>query len=223
MGISKKLNKRQEVGFEVTVNSELPPGAGLGSSAAFSTSVTAALLNYFKGKESEVSQDLISRWAFKCEHIFHGKPSGIDNSICSFGGAVRFRDGKVIEHLTSFPKMPALLVYTNVMRNTKVLVERVTRKREKYATVIHHTMEAIDTISSTAWDLIKQGKYCGLERDELVEMNHQLLNLLGAGHETIDKVLSIAKKHGQTGKLTGAGGGGCVILHLNTGMYFFIL
>lgn len=221
-GFRRKLNGRKEVGFEVTVSSELPPGAGLGSSAAFSTSLTAALINFFKEEKDVIPKELISKWAFKCEHIFHGKPSGIDNSICTFGGAVHFRDGKVVQHLTAFPRMPALLVYTNVMRNTKMLVERVSRKREKYASVIHHTMEAIDTISTTAWGLIKEGNYNGLQREELVDMNQQLLNLLGAGHETIDKVLSIAKKHGQIGKLTGAGGGGCVILHLNPGWFLLI-
>jgi len=210
-------------GLVVSVESELPPGAGLGSSAAFSTSLTAALLAFLRTEPS--SQDVISRWAFKCEHVFHGKPSGIDNSICTFGGAVLFREGKVVEHLTSFQKMNALLVYTNVTRNTKTLVEGVTRKREKYSQVVHHTMEAIDSISCNAWELIKQGKYTGLERQELVEMNQYLVNLLGAGHETIDKVLGIAKKHGQTGKLTGAGGGGCVILHMNPGIFIksFIL
>ena len=217
--IRRKMPGGRNVGIEVTVDSDLPPGAGLGSSAAFSTSLAAALLNFFKSESDEVSRETISKWGFKCEHVFHGKPSGIDNSICSFGGAVLFRDGKVVEHLTSFQPMPALLVYTGVTRNTKILVERVTRKREKYPDVIRQTMEAIGSISATAWQLIKEGKYSSLEREELVDMNQQLVNLLGAGHESIDKVLSIAKKFGQTGKLTGAGGGGCVIVHLNSGQY----
>lgn len=49
-------------------------------------------------------------------------------------------------------------------------------------------------------------------------MNQHLLNVLGAGHESIDQVVKIAKSYGHSAKLTGAGGGGCVIIHLTPGM-----
>lgn len=48
-------------------------------------------------------------------------------------------------------------------------------------------------------------------------MNQQLLNGLGAGHESIEKVLAIAKAHGHVGKLTGAGGGGMVVIYVPQG------
>lgn len=48
-------------------------------------------------------------------------------------------------------------------------------------------------------------------------MNQHLLNALGAGHESIDRVVNIAKKRNLAAKLTGAGGGGCVIIHLSAG------
>lgn len=96
-------------------------------------------------------------------------------------------------------------------------------------------MDAIDAISDEAWRLMKSEKYDGNDAkvselvmslheteqrftlQELVTMNQHLLNTLGAGHESIDKVLAIAKSHGHPGKLTGAGGGGCVIVHLPEG------
>lgn len=48
-------------------------------------------------------------------------------------------------------------------------------------------------------------------------MNQSLLVALGAGHESIDSVLKISSSRGHAGKLTGAGGGGCVIIHLPSG------
>lgn len=51
-------------------------------------------------------------------------------------------------------------------------------------------------------------------------MNQHLLNVLGAGHESIDQVAKLAKKHGCIAKLTGAGGGGCVLVHLAQGKWF---
>lgn len=47
-----------------------------------------------------------------------------------------------------------------------------------------------------------------------MEMNQHLLQVLGAGHEKIDEVVKIAKSHGCSAKLTGAGGGGCVIIRV---------
>lgn len=48
-------------------------------------------------------------------------------------------------------------------------------------------------------------------------MNQHLLNVLGAGHESIDQVVKIARAYDCPAKLTGAGGGGCVIVHLKQG------
>ena len=115
--------------LDVTIESQFPAGAGLGSSAAFSVSLTAALMRAVTGATGD--NKTVSLWAFRCEHIFHGKPSGIDNSICSFGGAILFQSGHVIDVISNVKKLPALLVYTNVTRNTKLLVEAVTRRKER--------------------------------------------------------------------------------------------
>ena len=68
------------VPIEITVSSEIPMGAGLGSSAAFSVSMAAALVqfrNCLKNqKRTEQDRDNICNWAFKSEKIIHGNPSG---------------------------------------------------------------------------------------------------------------------------------------------------
>jgi mevalonate kinase len=84
----------------VRVTSELPVGAGLGSSAAYCVALSAALLAYTgevdlpqeNGADREVwldvnekKVDLVNRWAFEGERIIHGRPSGIDNTVSSFG------------------------------------------------------------------------------------------------------------------------------------------
>lgn len=127
IGMAKKYSHWPVI--RVEVESEFPPGAGLGSSAAFSVSLTAALFKIMTGDDP--SSQTISAWAFRCEHLFHGKPSGIDNSICAYGGAILFQSGEVVEMLSGLRKLPALLVYTNVTRNTKVLVGAVSKLREK--------------------------------------------------------------------------------------------
>lgn len=80
----------------VTVTSELPLGAGLGSSAAFCVSLSGALLalseccefddslqGWVSLRNSEL--DLVNKWAFEGEKIIHGRPSGIDNTVSTYG------------------------------------------------------------------------------------------------------------------------------------------
>ena len=68
--------------MEITVTSDIPIGAGLGSSAAFSVASTAALIQLQLGLQRRLRsdiksvQDRICQWAFKSEKIIHGNPSG---------------------------------------------------------------------------------------------------------------------------------------------------
>ncbi|RWS12950.1 mevalonate kinase-like protein [Dinothrombium tinctorium] len=212
-GLSDKYCKSKRIPLNVYVSSLLPVGAGLGSSAAFSVSLTGALVKIF---DLEESLDFISQTAYQVERIFHGRPSGIDNSICTYGGAILFKNGTIQEHVKRSNLIPIILVYTNVPRNTKKLVKLTSDRKQKYADVVNNIMNAIDSISLMAWKYIK-GENVSYEIETLVEMNQHLLNSIGAGHSSIDRVVNIAKNYEFQAKLTGAGGGGTVIIHLPRG------
>lgn len=67
--------------FEIDIRSDIPMGAGLGSSAAFSVVISAILCRYFSINHSAEDHGAIEKFAFLCEKIFHGSPSGIDNGV----------------------------------------------------------------------------------------------------------------------------------------------
>uniref|UniRef100_A0A8C1I3D1 Mevalonate kinase n=1 Tax=Cyprinus carpio carpio TaxID=630221 RepID=A0A8C1I3D1_CYPCA len=81
----------------VSVWSELPTGAGLGSSAAYNVCLSAALLSargnisnpltpqQESARWSKEEMELINRWAFMGEKIIHGNPSGVDNAVGTWG------------------------------------------------------------------------------------------------------------------------------------------
>lgn len=80
----------------VAISSDLPMGSGLGSSAAFCVALSAALLAYSGAVRldannygwltlAELELELVNKWAFVGEKIIHGKPSGIDNTVSTFG------------------------------------------------------------------------------------------------------------------------------------------
>jgi mevalonate kinase len=83
-----KLAKR-EGSVILRVKTELPMGAGLGSSAAYGVCIAAGLLHYFGWLNLNIPEPnqahTINHWAFIAEKIIHGMPSGIDNTVSTFG------------------------------------------------------------------------------------------------------------------------------------------
>ncbi|XP_022104077.1 mevalonate kinase-like [Acanthaster planci] len=153
--------------LEVSVTSELPTGAGLGSSAAFSVCLSAAFLLQ-AGITSPVDEnglnqrswnkddlDVINCWAFEAERIIHGNPSGIDNAVSTYGGALRYQ-GKAIQPLSKVPNLRILLINTKIPRSTKVLVAGVRKKYEKFPEVIGPVLESIEGISQMCQSLFEE-------------------------------------------------------------------
>ena len=78
------------------IQSDIPIGAGLSSSASLSVCLVTALLlqqglitdpNKDSNDQGWLEEDLelINKWAFQGEKIMHGRPSGIDNSMATYG------------------------------------------------------------------------------------------------------------------------------------------
>jgi mevalonate kinase len=80
--------------LSIVVRSQIPVGSGLGSSASLSVAVATALLALYRPMEltDELakSKELINSWSFCSEKVMHGNPSGVDNSVATFGGALAY-------------------------------------------------------------------------------------------------------------------------------------
>ncbi|XP_020101411.1 mevalonate kinase isoform X2 [Ananas comosus] len=218
---------------KVVISSELPLGSGLGSSAAFCVSLSGALLalsdafsidRQTKGwLELELSElELVNKWAFEGEKIIHGKPSGIDNTVSTFGSMIKFRSGE-LTHIRSSTPLRMLITNTKVGRNTKALVAGVSERVLKHPDAMAAVFRAVDSISKelsviiespTSDDVSIIAKEEKLE--ELMEMNQGLLQCMGVSHASIETVLRTTLKYKLASKLTGAGGGGCVLTLLPT-------
>lgn len=213
--------------LDVAVWSELPTGAGLGSSAAYSVCLAAALLTACEetpnplgdgehcGRWSEESLELINRWAFQGERVIHGSPSGVDNAVSTWGGALRYQQGR-ISALTRPPALQILLTNTKVPRSTKALVAGVRNRLIKFPDIVAPLLTSIDAISVECERVLGEmatapapGQHLVLE--ELIDMNQHHLNALGVGHAALDRLCQVTLAHGLHSKLTGAGGGGCGI------------
>jgi len=93
------------------VNSTLPTGAGLGSSAAFAVALSAGMLHARRVISSESKTSLSknfkassNRCAHLIENFFHGSASGLDNTASTYGGVLVYRKGSE----PSFLQMPPM-------------------------------------------------------------------------------------------------------------------
>ncbi|KAF3504157.1 hypothetical protein F2Q69_00039775 [Brassica cretica] len=214
----------------VIITTELPYGSGLGSSAAFCVALTSALIassildkTHREGWSSldETNLELLNKWAFEGEKIIHGKPSGIDNTVSAYGNMIKFCSGEITRLQSNMP-LRMLITNTKVGRNTKALVSGVSERTVRHPDAMKSVFNAVDSISKELAAIIQskdQNSVTEKEESikELMEINQGLLQSMGVSHSSIDTVIRTTLKHKLTSKLTGAGGGGCVLTLLPTG------
>ena len=210
-------------------DASLPIGAGLGSSAAYSVALVAAMHGWrahcARGDRAPSApldareRAWVNAWAFESERLLHGRPSGVDNAVSAFGGSLAFQEGEVAP-LGATPALPLLLVNTRVPRNTKALVAGVRERREALPAAFDHIFGAVHELARSCEALFRSADAadaaaCGARLGALVELNHALLRALGVSHAALERVVDVARAHGLRAKLTGAGGGGCALVLLD--------
>jgi len=197
----------KNVGLNIEISSTVPVAAGLGSSAAVVAAVTAAVGALLDVK---ISKEDVFRITYEAEKIVHGTPSGIDPAISTFGGALLFQIDTGFKPLDVKMDIPLVIGDTGVERLTRVQVEKVREAKEKYPQVVDPIMLAAREIVLRAIDAIKENDLDTL--GDLMNINQALLYGVGVSDESLEWLINAARKAGALGaKLTGAGGGGCMI------------
>ena len=185
---------------------------GIGASASLFSALSAATLKVL-GVEATLKE--ISDFSYIGDVVAHGgTPSGIDNSIATFGGFLSFRKSEGPKPLKLDLNAKIIVIDTGEKSSTAELVSNVRALREKEPEKVNKIMDEIDSISNEALAKIKNRDIVAL--GNLMDRNHTLLKSLGCGLSTerIEKIVSMAKENGAYGaKLSGAGGGGiCIAL-----------
>ena len=206
--IEKVMEKHgQHVGLDIEINSTVPVGAGLGSSAAViaaTTAATGAILDVKLSKED------ILRITYAAEKIVHGTPSGVDPAISTMGGTMLFQMDTGFKPLEVKTNIPLIIGDTGVERSTRVQVEKVRGLVDKYPRVTEPLMKAAREIVLRAIEALKENDLETL--GTMMNINHALLYGIGVSDESLEWLANAARKAGALGaKLTGAGGGGCMI------------
>jgi mevalonate kinase len=201
----------------VEAEADLPPGGGLGCSAALGVAVARAL-------DQTASAEAIAGRVNAWERVFHGNPSGIDAAVASLGGCVLFTRSAVgdmphVPHAASAPTVERVRVpvalqlcigHSGPASSTKSMVEAVARMRDRRPEMTQKTFDAIHTLVRNARLAITDGDLRAV--GQLLDLNQMLLSGLFVSTPEIEQMCATARTAGALGaKLTGAGGGGCVV------------
>lgn len=184
-------------------DAQIPPGAGLGSSAAMAVAVARALLVHAK---RPVDQDAVLTAAGASERLLHGRASGVDVALAFAGGIGVFRKSTGLRRIAS--TLRVLVAPSGAPRSTSAMIERVADAT--HANVDDARLAELGALTDSGTTAMLAGDLAGL--GAAMDRAHVLLAGLGVSTPLLDSLCEAARASGAYGaKLTGAGGGGATI------------
>ncbi|HET6282482.1 MAG TPA: mevalonate kinase [Polyangia bacterium] len=204
--ILARLNAHE---LDFHLDAQVPPQAGLGSSAAMAVAIARAAAQAVRDQGGAASDADITAAVADAEAVFHGAPSGIDGAAAMLGGVGRFRRGEGWRPVPVLQSMAICVGLTGKPRDTAAQVAAVARLRERMP-VLGKALALFDDLVSAGERALAVGDVDGLGR--LFDVAHGLLASLRVSSAEIETMVHGARAAGAVGaKLTGAGGGGAVI------------
>ena len=195
--------------FTVHVKPNIPAAMGLGGSAAIAVAIVRAVSRHFK---LDLTDDETNRFAFLCEKAAHGTPSGIDNTIATFGEPLIYQSGEQIrmEKLEFSKPLSLVLGISDQPSLTLDMVAGVRERWRKNRELYDSLFENFRRVTETGIEAIRREDYPML--GQMMTVNQGLLNAIQVSSPELDRMIQVARDRGALGaKLTGAGGGGSII------------
>jgi mevalonate kinase len=198
----------EPTGLKITVESDIPPGAGMGSSAAVAVATVAATAKLLG---LTLTPDEVAQSALAAEVVVHGKPSGIDPTVSSYGGAILFKKGDKPKRINAdFDQIRLVLADSGIQRSTGKLVSKVLETKKKFPGILEPLYRSATELVEKTREALENGDFATV--GELMNINHGLLSALGVSNAKLEELVYAAREAGALGsKITGAGGGGMVL------------
>jgi hydroxymethylglutaryl-CoA reductase len=199
----------EDRGMRIEIFPNVPRAMGLGGSAALAVAVIRAIDLHFK---LGLSEERINELAFECEKVAHGTPSGLDNTLATYGEFMLFRNGEQPQReiIEVNQPLPIVIGMSGIESLTARTVARVREAWQKNPTLYDRIFDEIDTLAGNGLEALKSGDYETL--GEMMNVCQGLLNAMQVSSWELEELIQVARNHGAVGaKLTGGGGGGSII------------
>lgn len=192
--------------LHIFTESDFPAERGLGSSAAAAGAIIRAILDYYGVSASD---DEIFKLTQTAECVAHGRSSGLDATATAASWPVRFSRG-CFDRMEINMRAWLVLADSGCKGMTRETVEALHSRLESNPVEVGAQLNKLGEIAAVAEDDLVFGRIENMGKQ--MTFAHRILADLGVSTAKLDTLVDAACKHGALGaKLTGGGGGGCVI------------
>jgi len=236
--LTRSRHNRKELalypkGLEITIDSDVPVGVGLGSSSACCVAAAASLYALFRGNlygeiiydksgdssfdrewfgENEMEEILLL--AKKAEKTIFPDTSGADCTVCTYGGMIEYTrkskyDEPSIEKIDNTFDLNLVIANSMIPHNTKNSVEKVNKFKENDEERFSELCDLENGLIDEVIVAMKNNDAAafGLKMSE----NQKYLEEIQVSNDTLRDMMSSLKEISLGTKITGAGDGGCII------------
>lgn len=191
----------------ILLHSDIPVASGMGSGAAVTTALLRALVVLLGKSLSDVR---LNELVYEVEKIYHGTPSGVDNTVIVFEQPIYFVRDKPIERLNIGKPFTLLVADTGIGASTKLAVADVRTLYNENKVLTTNLFDAIGSLVKVGRTAIETGDHVSLGK--AMNENHKLLQQLTVSSALLDKLVTVAQDAGALGaKLSGGGRGGNMV------------
>ena len=207
--LANKAIKNQDAGIEIKIKSEIPLGAGLGSSSACCVAGAAAIFKLF----GDVSKEKILELAIEAERTIFENTSGADCTVCTYGGIIEYGKKQGFKKIEDEPNFQLVIANSNIEHSTESMVSGVKtfviKNKEKFSKLLNQESKLVEDVLK----LLKENN--PEELGEKINQNQKYLEIIGISNNQIKKMIEIGQKTSFGAKITGSGGGGCIFALTN--------
>jgi mevalonate kinase len=203
----EKMGQFPDPDLTITITSTVPVARGMGSGASVSTAIVRALAQYVG---HWFSSRALSDMVYQTEILYHGTPSGIDNTVVAFEKPVYFVKDSGWELFWVGEPFLLAIADTGIESSTRDVVGDLRQRYQADPARYEPLFDGVGEIAAAARAAIEKGESAKLGR--LMDENHVLLRDMGVSCPELDRLVTAARDGGALGaKLSGAGWGGNMI------------
>ena len=207
--LANKALENKDTGIHIQIDSEIPLGAGLGSSSACCVAGAAAIFKLF----GDISKEEILKLAIEAERTIFENTSGADCTVCTYGGIMEYDKNNGFKKIEYEPNFQLVIINSNIEHSTQSMVSKVkefeNKNKEEFLRLSNLESELVEDVLK----LVKENKVqeIGLKMNQ----NQEYLENIGISNNELVKMIKIGQESSFGAKITGSGGGGCIFALTN--------
>ena len=207
--LANKSIENKDSGIRIQIDSEIPLGAGLGSSSACCVAGAAAIFKLF----GNISKEEVMKLAIEAERTIFENTSGADCTVCTYGGIMEYDKNKGFKKIQYKPNFQLVIINSNIEHSTQSMVSKVKEFENKNTEEFSRLSDLESKLVEDVLKLVKENKI--QEIGQKMNQNQKYLENIGISNKELTKMIRIGQESSFGAKITGSGGGGCIFALTN--------